>query len=228
LNEIPLARRCLAEFFGTYFLLIAGCGAIVINDVAGGSITHPGIALSFGLIVMAMIYAIGDVSGAHINPAVTLAFWFGKRFPQREVVPYIASQFAGGVAASATLNALFEHKTLGATIPRDKFVYESLVLEVILTAMLLYVILGVSTGSKEKGVLAGIAIGGTIALEAMFAGPICGASMNPVRSLSPALVSGNLADQWIYIVGPIGGALLGVLMARVTIDAPSTESDEAK
>jgi aquaporin Z len=227
LNEIPLARRCLAEFFGTYFLLFAGCGAIVINDVAGSAITHPGIALTFGLIVMAMIYAIGDVSGAHINPAVTFAFSISKRFPKKEVVPYIGSQCAGGIAASATLNLLFNHKTLGGTIPLAGYVYESLVLEVILTALLLFVILGVSQGSKEKGVLAGIAIGGTIALEAMFAGPICGASMNPIRSLGPAIVSGSLEHQWIYIVGPLGGAALGVFIARIAIDdSPVDDSDK--
>lgn len=227
LNEIPLSRRCLAEIFGTFFLLFCGCGAIVINEVAGGAVTHPGIAASFGLIVMAMIYAIGDVSGAHINPAVTFAFWFAKRFPTKEVLPYIASQCVGGLAASVTLRFLFrQNEGLGGTIPRTGFVYESLVLEAILTAMLLFVILGVSQGSKEKGALAGIAIGGTIALEALFAGPICRASMNPIRSLAPAIISGQLTDQWIYIVGPLAGAALGIIMGRVAIEGPAESTDE--
>lgn len=194
----------------------------MINDVSGSAITHPGIALTFGLIVMAMSYAIGDVSGSHINPAVTIAFWVSKRFPAKEVVPYVASQAVGGFAAAFTLKLMFVHKNLGSTIPREGFVMTSLVLEIILTAMLMFVILGVSQGSKEKGVLAGIAIGGTIALQAMFAGPICGASMNPMRSIAPAIVSGQLADQWIYIVGPITGALIGVVMGRIAIDDKSS------
>ncbi len=205
-------RKYLAEVVGTFALVFAGTGAIVINDVAGGTITHVGIALTFGLIVMAMIFAVGDVSGAHLNPAVTLAFCAARRFPGREVFPYVLSQCTGAIAASACLRILFlEHEKLGATLPAGVW-WQSLVLEFILTALLMFVILSVSTGAKEKGIMAGTAIGAVVALEAMFAGPICGASMNPARSLGPALVSGHLEYLWIYLLAPSAGALFAVLV----------------
>jgi aquaporin Z len=187
----------------------------VINDLSGGAITHVGIALTFGLVVMAMIYAVGDVSGAHLNPAVTCGFWFSRRLPVATVLPYVLSQLVGAFGASILMRGLFTHKTLGATIP-DGSAWQSFVLETVLTAILMFVILGVAIGPKEKGLLAGVAIGGVIAFEAMFAGPICGASMNPARSIAPAVVSGHLGDLWIYIVAPILGALIGVLGHRVT------------
>jgi aquaporin Z len=158
---------------------------------------------------------VGDASGAHLNPAVTLGFWFSKRLPAAEIGPYVASQVAGAFAASALLRGMFVHKTLGATHPAGSAM-QSFVLETVLTAMLMFVILGVATGAKEKGILAGVAIGGVIALEALFAGPICGASMNPARSLAPAVVSGQWGDVWIYLTAPILGAGLGVLCNRVT------------
>lgn len=210
-----LTRRLVAEVFGTYALVFAGTGAIVINEVTRGAITHPGIALTFGLIVLAMIYALGDVSGAHFNPAVTAAFAAAGRFPWREVPAYVGAQLAGALLASGTLRALFpENALLGATLPRGTPM-QSLVLEMILTLFLMVVILRVSTGAKEKGITAGIAIGAVIALEAMFAGPICGASMNPARSLSPALVSGHLEHLWVYWAGPVLGALLAVPLCCV-------------
>jgi aquaporin NIP len=203
-----------AEFFGTFALVFAGTGAITINDVSGGVITHVGIALTFGLVVLAMIYAVGDVSGAHLNPAVTLAFWVAGRFPARGILPYLGAQFGGAVAASALLRFLFPtHPTLGATWPTGT-VAQSFVLEVVLTFILMLVILNVSTGAKEKGITAGIAVGAVIALEAMFAGPICGASMNPVRSFAPALVTFQFKHQWIYLVAPTLGALLAVWSCR--------------
>jgi len=199
-----------AEFIGTFCLVFAGTGAIVINSVTGGEITHVGIALTFGLVVMAMIYTVGDVSGAHLNPAVTIAFAAAGRFEVRKVPPYIVSQCLGALAASGLLRALFPaHLTLGATLPSGS-PWQSLVLETVLSAMLMLVILNVSTGAEEKGITAGIAVGAVIALEAMFAGPICGASMNPARSLAPALVSGHVEHLWIYIAGPILGALAAV------------------
>ncbi len=205
-----MRKRFAAEVLGTFGLIFAGTGAIVIDQVSGGSITHPGIAITFGLIVLAMIYTFGDVSGAHLNPAVTLAFSCAGRFPWREVPFYIAAQLLGGMAASGLLRSLFpEHPTLGATIPAGSPI-QSLVLEAVLTFILMLVILSVSTGAKEKGITAGIAIGSVIALEAMFAGPICGASMNPARSLTPAVVSAHLDHLWVYIVGPVAGALLAV------------------
>jgi aquaporin Z len=207
-------RRLAAEATGTFALVFAGTGAIVINDTAGGIVTHVGIALTFGLIVLAMIYAVGDVSGAHLNPAVTLGFFAARRFEGRLVAPYIASQCAGAILASLTLRLLFpSHVTLGATLPAGSE-GQSFTLEVILTLLLMFVILSVSTGSKEKGILAGVAVGSVIALEALFAGPICGASMNPARSLAPALVSLRLDSLWVYLTAPVLGAAVGVLTCR--------------
>lgn len=199
-------RRIIAEIIGTFALVFCGTGAIVINDISGGAITHAGIALTFGLIVLAMIYALGDISGAHLNPAVTLAFLSSGRMPPKEVLPYIVAQCGGAFAASMALHLLFPtHATLGATLPGGSDI-QSFVLELILTFLLMFVIFNVATGSKEKGAMAGIAIGSVVALEAMFAGPICGASMNPVRSLAPAVVSGTWGSLWIYVVAPILGA----------------------
>jgi aquaporin Z len=205
-----LMKKLLAEFLGTFALVFAGTGAIVINQVSGGAITHAGIALTFGLIVLAMIYTFGDVSGAHLNPAVTTAFAVAGRFPWSAVGGYIAAQVAGAIAASGLLRLLFAtHETLGATLPAGTAA-QSFVLEIVLTAILMLTILSVSTGAKEKGLTAGIAIGAVIALEAMFAGPICGASMNPARSIAPALVSGHLEHLWVYLAGPVLGALMSV------------------
>lgn len=203
-------RRYIAEFIGTFALLFAGTGAIVVNDVSHGAITHVGIALTFGLIVMALIYAIGDVSGAHINPAVTISFWVAGRFAWRDVIPYIFAQLAGAFLASALLKIMFiDHPNLGATLPAGAW-SQSFIFEVILTFLLMFVILNVSVGAKEKGIMAGAAIGAVVALEAMFAGPICGASMNPARSIAPALVSGSLNGFWIYLIAPVLGALLAI------------------
>lgn len=203
-------KRLLAEFLGTFSLVFCGTGAIVINAASNGAIGHAGIALTFGLIVLAMIHTFGDVSGAHLNPAVSVAFALGGRFSWLAVPGYIFSQISGAFAASALLKLLFPaDATLGSTLPAGPPM-QSFILEIVLTAILMLTILSVSTGAKEKGITAGIAIGGVIALEAMFAGPICGASMNPARSLSPALVSGNLQHLWIYLAAPILGAALAV------------------
>jgi aquaporin Z len=209
-------KICLAEVFGTFSLVFAGTGAIVINDLSGGAVTHVGVGLTFGLIVMAMIYAVGDDSGAHLNPAVTLGFWLAKRFPGKSVAPYIASQLIGALAASALIGAMFAHPNLGATHPSDSAA-QSFVLETTLTAILMFVILSVASGPKEKGLLAGVAIGGVIALEALFAGPISGASMNPARSLAPAIMSRAMSDVWIYIAAPILGAAIGVVCRRAIV-----------
>ena len=207
-------KKLAAELFGTFALVFAGTGAIVINDVSGGVVTHVGIALTFGLVVLALIYALGDVSGAHFNPAVTVGFFVAGRFPMRSVPSYIASQCLGALCASLLLRLLFPaHGTLGATQPAGP-VMQSVVLEMVLTWFLMLVILNVSTGAKEKGITAGMAVGAVIGLEALFAGPICGASMNPARSLAPALVSGHLEHLWIYIVAPLLGAVLAVFGCR--------------
>ena len=208
-------KKCLAEAIGTFCLVFAGTGAIVIDDVSSGTVSHVGIALTFGLVVMAMIYAVGDTSGAHINPAVTLGFWFAKRLPGKWIAPYVASQTLGAFAASLLIWSMFAHSTLGATHPAGS-VLQTFVLEAVLTAMLMFVILGVATGPKEKGLLAGVAVGGVIAFEALFAGPISGASMNPARSLAPAVVSGAAGDIWIYLAAPVVGAAIGVLCHKVT------------
>jgi len=201
-------NRYAAEFLGTFSLVFAGTGAIVVNSVSNGAITHPGIALTFGLVVLALIYTFGDISGAHLNPAVSIGFAFAGRFPWSQVLPYSISQLLGAFAASGLLKFLFPgHKTLGATLPSGS-VSQSFVLELVLTFLLMLVILNVSTGAKEKGITAGIAVGAVIGLEAMFAGPICGASMNPVRSIAPAAVSGSLQHLWIYLVAPVAGACL--------------------
>ncbi|MDZ4689012.1 MAG: aquaporin [Planctomycetaceae bacterium] len=203
-------RRCLAEALGTLALVFAGTGAIVINDVSRGAITHVGIALTFGLVVMALIDALGDISGAHFNPAVTLGFWAARRFPAWQVLPYVGSQCAGAILASLLVRTLFpDHATLGATLPAGSWM-QSFVLEVVLTAGLMFVILNVSTGAREQGLLAAVTIGGAVALEALFAGPICGASMNPARSLAPALVSGQWSALGIYLTAPVLGAWLAV------------------
>lgn len=207
-------RPFIAELIGTFALVFAGTGAIVINDVSGGGITHVGIALTFGLVVLAMIYAVGDISGAHLNPAVTSGFWLSGRFPGRQVLPFISAQCLGGFAASGTLRFLFPtHATLGTTLPAGTNM-QSFVLELILTFLLMFVILNVSIGAKEKGITAGIAVGAVIAFEAMFAGKICGASMNPARSLAPAVVSGHLENLWIYLTAPFAGAALAVFACR--------------
>ncbi|HLW66095.1 MAG TPA: aquaporin [Gemmataceae bacterium] len=214
-----MRRQLAAEAFGTFALVFAGTGAIIINGISGGTVTHVGIALTFGLVVLALIYALGDVSGAHLNPAVTIGFWAARRFPGRQVLPYLLAQCAGALLASAVLKLLFsQHATLGATLPVG-WPFHSFILEFILTMLLMFVILSVSTGAKEKGLMAGVAVGGVIGLEAMFAGPICGASMNPARSLAPAAFSLHFEHLWIYLTAPVLGALLAVGACRV-IQAP--------
>lgn len=207
-------KSYVAELIGTFALVFAGTGAIIMNDASGGAITHVGVALTFGLVVLAMIYTLGDISGAHLNPAVTFGFWCARRFPGGKVLPYICFQILGALLASAILKILFpQHPTLGATVPAGSAV-QSFVLEIILSFFLMFVIVNVSTGAKEKGLTAGVAIAAMVALEAMFAGQISGASMNPARSIAPAIVSGRISELWIYIFAPLAGAFLGVLGCR--------------
>jgi len=203
-------KKYVAEFLGTYALVFAGTGAIIIDQETHGSVTHVGVAITFGLIVMSMIYALGDISGAHLNPAVSIAFATAKKFEVKELIPYIISQLSGAVAASFTLKYLFPaNQFLGATIPAGSDM-QSFILEFILTFFLMLVIINVAKGSKEQGMFAGLAIGAVVALEAMFAGPICGASMNPARSFGPAIVSGHTGSLWIYLAATTMGAVSAV------------------
>ena len=203
-------KKYVAEILGTYALVFCGTGAIIINQQTNGAITHVGVAITFGLIVMAMIYALGNISGAHLNPAVTIAFTLAKKFEVKQVAPYIMSQIIGALLASLVLKYLFPtNEFLGASLPSGT-VLQSFILEFILTFFLMLVIINVATGSKEQGMFAGLAIGSTVLLEAMFAGPICGASMNPARSLAPAIVSGHTEHLWVYISATILGAALAI------------------
>ncbi len=210
---LPLIRRCFAECLGTFILVFAGCGAIVIQS-STGSLTHLGVALTWGLVVLALVYTLGDKSGAHLNPAVTLGLAFARRFPRHEVLPYIGSQVVGAFAASALLYLLFPGDlTLGATLPNGA-AWRSFVLEIGLTWFLMLAVLCITRGAAHKGITVGIVVGAIIGLEALFAGPITGASMNPARSLAPAVVSGTVSAVWIYLTAPILGSLLAVPTCR--------------
>jgi len=208
-------KKCIAEFIGTFTLVFAGCGAIVVDQMQPGSVGLLGIALAFGFAVMAMIYSLGEVSGAHFNPAVSFGFWRAGRLSAREMGAYALSQILGALIAIALLKFLFPVQTsLGLTLPASGFWLQSFILELLLTAVLMFVILSVSTGSKEKGIMAGLAIGVTVALGALFGGPISGASMNPARSLAPAVLSGHFEFLWIYLTAPFLGSLLAVLACK--------------
>ena len=210
-----MTKKLVGEFIGTFFLVLAGTGAIVVNEYSKGAITHAGIAITFGLVVMALIYALGDVSGAHFNPAVTIAFTVAGKFPLAQVLPYIVSQVIGALAASYLLLYLFPNNSvhLGATLPAAGIsAVQAFIMELLLTFLLMFVIMKVAHGSKEVGMFAGIAIGSVVLLEAMFAGPICGASMNPARSLAPAIASGNLQHIWVYLIAPVVGAIASIFL----------------
>ncbi|WP_246539330.1 MIP/aquaporin family protein [Telmatocola sphagniphila] len=207
-------RKLTAEMLGTYALVFAGTGAIIVNDVSGGAVSPIGIALTFGLIVLAMIYAVGEVSGAHLNPAVTIGFFAAKRISGYQVTGYIISQCAGAILASCTLQILFPmHGSLGATLPAGTPI-QSFLLETILTFLLMFVILSVPCHSRENRHLAPLVVGAVITLEALFAGPVSGASMNPARSLAPAVVSLHFESLWIYLTAPVLGASASVLACR--------------
>lgn len=206
----PLLRRAAAEFIGTYGLVTAGCGAIMVNAMTG-SLTHVGVALTFGLIITVMIAATGHISGAHFNPAVTIAFALTRHFAWRDVPFYVGSQLLGAILGAGTLRLMLgDVAQLGVTVPAGSTL-QSFVLEVLLTAVLMFVIISVATDTKAVGETAALAIGFTVALDALWGGPISGASMNPARSLGPALVAGIWTDQWIYVFAPLIGASLGAV-----------------
>ncbi|MGC5328170.1 aquaporin [Brevibacillus sp. SYSU BS000544] len=208
-----MKKKLIAEFIGTYFLVFAGTGAIIINELTQ-SLTHVGIAITFGLVVMALIYTFGHISGAHFNPAVTIGFLVQGSILSKEAFQYILIQLISAVAASSTLLMLFGNVAhLGSTLPRNSW-QQSFILEFILTFVLMMVILGSAVHGKAIKQFAGISIGGTVGLMAMFAGPICGASMNPARSLGPALVSGTLQHLWIYLLATILGAVAATFVYK--------------
>ncbi len=203
-------RKYAAEIIGTFALVFCGTGAIIINQQTDGAITHPGIAITFGLVVMIMIFILGKISGTHFNPAVTIAFSIANKIKLNEVVPYIISQLAGAFSASIVLQYLFPaNALLGATLPSGT-VLQSFILEFIITFLLMLVIINVATGSNEQGMFAGFAIGSTVFLNALLAGPISGASMNPARSLAPGIVSGHTEHLWVYVTATILGAALAI------------------
>lgn len=208
-------KKYVAEVLGTFALVFAGTGSIIINQETSGIVSHLGICITWGIIVSAMIYTFGNVSGTHINPAVTLTFWMVRLFPGKDVVPYLLSQTAGAFGATLVLKFLFpENEFLGGTQPNGAAM-RSFILEIILGFMLMLVILFTSQGSKETGILAGLAIGGVVLIEAIFAGPISGASMNPIRSISPAIVSGHIENLWVYITAPLIGMFGAGIVWRV-------------
>jgi aquaporin NIP len=207
-----LARRAGAEALAAFLLVFAGCGAIVTDGVYDGALGTVGIGLVFGLVIMAMVYATGHLSGAHVNPAVTIAFTLTRHFPARDAVAYVAAQLAGAVVAAFVLLAVWPDAPteLGATVP-SVGIDSALVYETVLTAALMFVIMAVATDTRAVGPAAAIAIGGTVALGAIMGGPVTGASMNPARSLGPALAAGEWTDLWVYLAGPLAGAALGAL-----------------
>jgi aquaporin NIP len=207
-----LARRAFAEALAAFALVFAGCGAVVTDARYDGALGTVGIALVFGLVIMTMVYATGHLSGAHINPAVTAAFTLTRHFPPREALAYVAGQCAGAVAGALVLLAVWTDKPahLGATVP-SVGTGSALVYEIVLTAFLMFVIVAVATDTRAVGSAAAIAIGGTVGLDALMGGPVTGASMNPARSLGPALAAGEWRDFWIYVVGPLAGASAGAL-----------------
>lgn len=224
----PLWRRCIAEFLSTFCLILIGCGAMVV-DFQTAALTHVGVAIVWGLIVMVMIYAVGSVSGAHMNPAVTIAFTAARRLPTRDCLAYVPVQCAGALAGALSLRWVLglDDSFLGTTaIGNDLTTGAGFAVETMMTGMLMFVVLGVSTGAKEETITAALAVGSTIAMQAFVAGPLTKASMNPARSIGPAIASGKLDDLWVYIVAPVAGALIGLVLHCVVVGPDMDRPDE--
>jgi aquaporin NIP len=222
-----LARRAAAEALAAFGLVFAGCGAVVANVRYEGALGAVGVSLVFGLIIMVMVYATGHLSGAHINPAVTVAFTLSRHFSGRDAVAYVVAQILGATAGALVLLAVWPNQPgdLGATVP-SVGIGSALVYETVLTALLMFVIMAVATDTRAVGAAAAIAIGGTVGLDALFGGPVTGASMNPARSFAPALAAGEWTDFWIYVVGPVLAAALGAFAYQlVRGDRPSTAEE---
>eukprot|EP00271_Cylindrocystis_brebissonii_P022550 TRINITY_DN8722_c0_g1_i3.p1 TRINITY_DN8722_c0_g1~~TRINITY_DN8722_c0_g1_i3.p1 ORF type:complete len:270 (+),score=23.12 TRINITY_DN8722_c0_g1_i3:359-1168(+) len=215
MQEPSIWKKMAGEFIGLFVVVFAGCGSIMVNDLRGGPLGLTGIASAFGGVFVAMIYAVGHISGAHFNPAVTIAFGAFGHFPKRHVPLYVVTQCLAALAASKMLNIILgDYATMGVTLPSGSE-GQAFGMEIFVSAFLMFVVTSVATDSKAVGTLAGVAIGGTILFEVLLAGPISGASMNPARSLGPCIVSGNYTSIWIYMVGPILGALVGIFCYEV-------------
>jgi len=223
----PTLRQCLlAELLGTAFLLIFGTGAVVVEEQTH-TIGHGGVSAAFGLIVLIIIQGLGHVSGAHVNPAVTIGFWAAGRFPGQRVLPYVLAQLVGGMLGSGAVWLLATPgSALGATLPAHSAM-QAFGVEVGLTFWLMLIILRVTSSYYEQGLLVGLTISATVGLEALVGGPLSGASMNPVRSLAPALVSGNLTAAWVYVAAPLAGALLAVVINRLLELKPTANAEKS-
>lgn len=217
-----LLRRSIAEALATFALVFAGCGAIVTDATRDGVLGTGGVAAVFGLVIMAMVYATGHLSGAHINPAVTIAFTATRHFPPRDALAYISAQLVGATAGALLLLAAWSAKpaALGATVP-SLGPGRALLYEIVLTAVLMFVIVAVATDTRAVGAGAAIAIGGAVAVDALLGGPLTGASMNPARSFGPALAAGEWTDFWVYVLGPVAGAALGAGAYQVIRASPA-------
>ena len=220
------SRALAAEAIGTFALVFVGTGAMVVDAVTGGVVGQVGVSFAFGLVVLAMIYAVGDVSGAHFNPAVTVGFWAAGRFPRDRVIGYVAAQCSAAVAASLLLRVVFpEAGGYGETLPHEG-VAAAFVFEVVLTFFLMFVILGITTSGRLEGGFAGLAIGATVALASLAGGPVSGASMNPARSLGPAVASGEWGSFGLYVLAPLLGAWLAVRGCRLVRGSSCCEPRE--
>lgn len=222
----PLPQALAAEAIGTFALVFAGCGAIMVNEKSG-DLGQVGIALTFGLVIMAMIYAVGHISGAHFNPAVSFAFALTRHFPWPRAAAYCVAQFSGALAAALLLRAsLGDIANVGATLPSGSDA-QAFLWEAILTFFLMFVIMAVATDTRAVGEAAALAIGGTVALDALFGGPITGASMNPARSAGPAFAAADLNDLWIYVAAPLVGASLAALTYQLLRSEPTPPGELA-
>ncbi|CAL0306477.1 unnamed protein product [Lupinus luteus] len=224
--SLPFLQKLVAEVVGTYFLIFAGCASVVLNKNNDNVVTLPGISIVWGLVVMVLVYSVGHISGAHFNPAVTIAFATTRRFPWKQVPAYVATQVLGSTLASGTLRLIFSGKEnqFPGTIPAGSNL-QAFVIEFIITFYLMFIISGVATDDRAISELGGIAVGSTVLLNVMIVGPITGASMNPARSIGPAFVHSEYRGIWVYLISPILGAIAGAWVYNIIryTDKPLSE-----